>query len=167
MLKRLIITAAAMSVLLMVAGCNGNGKQQQQMPPPTVIVIAAHTDNVTDSENFVGKVDAAVRASIGARVSGFLEKRLVREGDMVKKDQILFTIEKSQYVAAVRQAEASLAQARANLNNAKLQKDRGEALLKSASISQANYDNLNAAYLVAQANTAAAQAALDNARLNL
>ncbi|MDR0453190.1 MAG: efflux RND transporter periplasmic adaptor subunit [Deferribacteraceae bacterium] len=167
MFKRVIVLAAIMSAAFIAAGCGKGGNEQRQTPSPTVIVVEAQTDNVISSSSFVGSVEAAIKASIGARVNGFLEKRMVMEGDLVNKDQVLFTIEKSQYSSAVRQAQATLAQANANMKNAMLQKERGEALLQSAGISQANYDNLNAAFLVAQANVSAAYAALENAKLNL
>ncbi|MDR2870160.1 MAG: efflux RND transporter periplasmic adaptor subunit, partial [Deferribacteraceae bacterium] len=75
--------------------------------------------------------------------------------------------EKSQYQAAVRQAEAALAQARAKNNNASSQRERARVLFESNSIAKATYDDAVAASLAEQANVAAAQAALVTARLNL
>ncbi|MDR2884305.1 MAG: efflux RND transporter periplasmic adaptor subunit [Deferribacteraceae bacterium] len=142
-------------------------QEQQQMPPPTVIVTEAAIEDVTPTESFIGKVDATFKATITARVNGYLENRLVKEGDFVEKDQLLFTIEKTQYVATVKQAAASLTQATATAENAKLQMERGKALVASASISQAKYDDLTAASAAAQANKEAAEAALAAAELNL
>lgn len=167
MLRKIFLLSAISSIAILVFGCNGNGQQQMQMPPPTVIVTDAAVEDVTPSESFIGKVDAAVKATITARVNGFLEKRLVKEGDSVKQDQLLFTIEKSQYVAAVKQAEGALAQGKATAENARLQKERGKALLASASISQAKYDDLTAADAAARANVEAYEAALAAANVNL
>lgn len=150
-----------------ISGCGKNGGAQSKTPPAPVIVSNVSKIEIASSETFVGKVDAAVKASITARVNGFLEMKLVKEGDMVKKDQILFTIEKTQYEAAVKQAEAALAQAQANAKNVGLQRERAEALLDSASIAQSKYDDVVAADNVAKANVASARAMLENARLNL
>lgn len=163
MLRKILIIIAVPFLLI---ACNG-GEKSQEMPPPIVIVETVETKEVKSSENFIGKIDAVNKASITVRVSGFLEKILVKEGDYVKKDQLLFTIEKSSYEASVRSAEASLAQANANAHNTALQRERSKALVDSASISRATYDNVVAADEVAKANVAAAKAGLANARLNL
>lgn len=170
MLRKLVLIAMIITSVGMFTGCKKNEQAQQSgaaQPSPTVVVDSAILQNIAASETFVGTVDAAVKASITARVSGFLEKKLVKEGDNVEKGQILFTIEKNQYAAEVKSAEATLAQMKADEHNAKLQRDRGEALLKSSSISQSNFDTLEATYLKAVANVAAAKAALDVAKLNL
>ena len=167
MLKKLFLLTA--SSLIMITGCKKAGEEaaQQAMPPTMVIVYEAELGDVTPREVFIGKVEAANKAAITARVGGFLERLNVREGDFVKKDQLLFVIEKSQYLAIVKQADAALAQAKAGEYNAKLQLERGAALLKSEGISRSAYDNLEASHRIASANVAAAQATLDTARLNL
>jgi len=167
MLRKVILFSVILSVAGLSLGCKGGGQQGQQMPPPLVIIAEATVEDVHPTESFVGRTDAAMRATITARVNGFLERRLVREGDYVEQGQVLFTIEREQYIAAVRQAESALAQARAGFENARLQKERGQALLESASISQARFDDLTAAEAAARANVAAAEAALSAARLNL
>ncbi len=166
MFKKLLITTIALSTIWITAGCQKKATQPE-MPPLPVIITAVGTEDVTPSDSYTGKLNAATKATITARVNGYLEKRLVNEGDRVKKDQVIFTIEKTQYIAQVEQAQAALAQAKANAYNSKLQKDRAEALLRSASISQSQYDNANAADAVAQANVEAAEAALAAAKLNL
>ncbi|GAB7140805.1 efflux RND transporter periplasmic adaptor subunit [Deferribacterales bacterium RsTz2092] len=168
--KTTIIAVVAVAVVLAVGLTIKNklsgGAPRAQMTPP-VVVDTVKSQQVSMSETFIGKVEAAEKAAITARVSGFLEKITVKEGSFVKKDEILFTIEKSQYISAVRQAQAALAQAQANARNAKSTLDRNKALLESNGISQAQYDNVYAAADVATANVSAAAAALDNARLNL
>ena len=165
MFKKVLIVMVAVVIMI---GCNKNGQDgQQEMPPPPVIVEKVTTENVRTKDSYVGKLDAAAQAAITARVSGFLEKILVKEGDFVKKGQVLFTIEKSQYQATVKQAEATLAQAKANANNSALQRERAKALLESDGISQSKYDDVVASDIASQASVASAQAALDTARLNL
>jgi membrane fusion protein (multidrug efflux system) len=152
MLRKIILVSVLSSIAILFSGCKKE-QPQQQMPPPIVIITEVVVENVNHTENFIGNMEAANRATINARVGGFLERRLVQEGDYVVQDQILFTIEKTQYIAALRQANA-------NAENARQQLQRGRALLNSASISRAQFDNLVAA-------DAVAEAALSTARLNL
>ncbi len=110
---------------------------------------------------FVEKVD------IVARVPGFIEERNFTEGQEVKQGDLLFRIEQATYKAAVDQARATLAKAKATEVNAKLQFERGKELVRNQNIPQATLDQRAADEAAAQAGVLEAQAALEQAEINL
>ena len=110
--------------------------------------------------DFPGRVDAVDSVTLKARVAGFLKDRLFEEGDVVKKGQLLFTLEREPFEAEVAQASADLAKARADAKNAKLNLDRALELRKTGNISQSSVDTREAEDSVAKAQVLQAQAAL-------
>jgi len=87
-------------------------------PPPAVLVQPAELRSMTKQFEFVGRAEALEKVDLRARVQGFLGPRLFKDGDEVKKDQVVFTIEKEPFEAAVDQRKAQLASAQATLSNA-------------------------------------------------
>src|SRR5476649_1689866 len=88
---------------LALAGC-GDGKQnapQASAPPPAVTVVKVASADVKSTASFTGRVEAMFKVDLRARVDGFLEKRLFKEGADVKEGELLFVIEKGLYQAAV------------------------------------------------------------------
>lgn len=136
-------------------------------PPPAVTVVQLKTEPVTETREFVGRISAAERVEILARVRGFLEERLFIEGQTVTAGDPLFRIEPDAYEAAFAQREADLERARAEYENAQAQLRRGEELLRNNDIARARVDELRAAESVARAGIAQAEAVLKEARLNL
>ena len=102
-----------------------------------------------------------------ARVGGFLGPRLFKDGDQVKKDQILFKIEREPFEVTVEQRKARVAAAEATLTNAKLQLERSQALLRTQSVAQATLDERAAAEGRAQADLLEAAASLRDAEIQL
>ena len=105
--------------------------------------------------------------AVGARVTGIVHKRLFREGSDVKAGQPLFQIDAAPYKAALDSAEAALAKAQANVTQATAQATRFAPLREANAISQQDYVNAQAAQKQAEADVAAARAAVQTARLNL
>lgn len=146
----------------------GNAQQPaQQMTAMPVNVVLASEQDFYPSLSFVAKIEAKDRVEVRARVTGFLTKRLFTEGDYVKEGQLLFEIEKDQFIAQVNNAEANLAKAAANEENAAAQFKRAKDLFKSKDVSQATLDQRQAEYSTAKATVKQAQAELDIAKLNL
>ena len=141
--------------------------QAQQPAAPTVSVITAEKRPVTESVRFVGRIQAIERVDVRARVTGFLEEVLFQDGDRVKTGAPLYRIEKGPFEAAVEQAKATLLRAQAQLDNATIQRQRAEDLLRSSSGSVATRDDRVAAEKAAQGDVAAAEAALKTAEINL
>jgi membrane fusion protein (multidrug efflux system) len=106
-------------------------------------------------------------AQVRARVAGILQQRLFREGSDVKAGQLLFEIDSAPYRASLASAEASLARALANLTQATTQAERYKPLVEANAISKQEYVNAVAAQKQAEADVAAAKAAVQTAQINL
>jgi membrane fusion protein (multidrug efflux system) len=150
-----------------LAGCRETQQAAPAAPPPGVGVQLAEMKGVTPSYAFVGRIKAVNTVQLRARVEGFLEKVLFTEGQRVKTGDLLFQIEKTQYQAAVEQANANLAAAQAQELNAQLQYNRSSDLVKTQAISQATVDQNRAALDSAKASILQNKAALSVAQENL
>jgi membrane fusion protein (multidrug efflux system) len=140
---------------------------QSVPPPPAVSVTPVVSRQVTETADYIGRITAIDKVDIVARVEGFLEERNFKEGQDVKKGELLFRIEQAIYKAAVEQARATLAKAQATEVNAKLQFDRGKELVRNQNIPQSTVDQREADERAAHAGVMEAQAALDQAEINL
>ena len=136
-------------------------------PPPAVTVISLQPTEVTPGFGFNGRVVAVDEVQLRARVTGFLEQRRFEEGADVQAGDLLFVIEKAPYQAVVEQRRAELASAEANRANTAVQLQRGEELVKNNNIPKAEVDQRRAADQMAAAAILEAQAALEQAEINL
>ena len=139
----------------------------QQPAAPAVGVRLASMKGVSQSFEFVGRIKAIEQVDIRARVEGFLEKVMFKEGDDVKVGDLLYQIEKVQFQAQVDQAEANLAVAEAELTNARLQYNRQLELSKRQYSPQSQVDQDKAALDTAAGKVMQAKAALTQAQVNL
>jgi membrane fusion protein (multidrug efflux system) len=158
------ITAAAFGIVALSALIVAHA---QQPTIPTVSVITAEKRPVTESVRFVGRIQAIERVDIRARVTGYLEEVLFKDGDLVKIGTPLYRIEKGPFEAAVEQAQAARLRAQAQLDNAALQLQRAEELVKTSATSIAVRDDRLAARKAAQGDLTASEAALRTAEINL
>jgi membrane fusion protein (multidrug efflux system) len=159
---------AATCLALLLPACDDQGASTEAAPPPPAVsVTAAVKKDVTLTSDFVGRVVAADKVELRARVQGFLKQRLFQEGQDVTAGDLLFVIEQEPFQAAVTQAEADLASAQADAQNAQLQLDRAEELVKRQNIPVATRDDRAAAAVMANARVQERQAALDVAKINL
>jgi membrane fusion protein (multidrug efflux system) len=140
---------------------------QNAAPPPAVSVTPVVSRQVTETGDYIGRVTAIDKVDIVARVPGFIEERTFTEGQLVKKGDLLFRIEQATYKAAVEQARATLARAKATEVNARLQLERGTELLRNNNIPQATVDQRAADEAAAQAGVMEAQAQREQAEINL
>jgi membrane fusion protein (multidrug efflux system) len=115
----------------------------------------------------VGRLQAQDDVAIQARVTGYLQSRDFREGELVEVGDVLFTIDASEYEAALASARADLASAIANQVNAQGNFLRGQELLPRGAISQSEMDNLKAKKRDADARIEAAEAQVTRAEVNL
>jgi membrane fusion protein (multidrug efflux system) len=155
-----------MCALAVAASCS-LAAAQSAPPPPAVSVTPVVSRQVTETADYIGRITAIEKVDVVARVEGFLEERTFTEGQAVKKGDLLFGIEQAMYKAAVEQARATLAKAKATEVNAKLQFDRGKELVRNQNIPQSTLDQRAADEAAAQASVMEAQAALDQAEINL
>src|SRR5262245_45872802 len=157
---------AAICVLSFAMSC-GVVAAPTPAPPPAVTLTPVVSRQVTETGDYIGRVTAIDKVDIVARVPGFIEERTFTEGQLVKKGDLLFRIEQATYKAAVEQARATLAKAKATEVNAKLQLERGKELVRNNNIPQATVDQREADQAAAQAGVMEAQAALEQAEINL
>jgi membrane fusion protein, multidrug efflux system len=135
--------------------------------PPAVGVQVAERRPVTETIEFVGRVEATDRVNIRARVTGFLEQRLFREGSDVTEGEVLYRLERAPFEAQVEQARANLAGASATLENTRVALSRARDLRQSGTGTQVALDNALALERTAAANVLAAEAAVRVAQINL
>lgn len=143
------------------------GAQPAQAPRIPVSVMPLAEEDVTQAQSFIGRVEAVDRVSLVARVTGFLEQQAFRDGQEVKKDDLLFIIEREPFAAAVSAAKAGLASAEALKLNADQQLQRAEELVRTNNIPVATRDQRRAEAAAAAAKVLEAQAALEQAEINL
>jgi membrane fusion protein (multidrug efflux system) len=165
-LKSLLASKAAVCAAGFAAACSVAAAQGAG-PPPAVSVTPVVSRQVTETGEYIGRVTAIEKVDIVARVPGFVEQRNFTEGQQVKKGDLLFRIEQATYNAAVEQARATLAKAKATEMNARLQLERGKELLRNQNIPQATVDQRAADEAAARASVLEAQAALEQAEINL
>ena len=134
---------------------------------PEVGVVTVQAGDIGLVTELPGRLEASRMAEVRARAAGILQKRVFKEGSDVKAGQQLFLIDSAPYQASLAQAEASVAQAEASLVQSRALADRYRPLVAVNAISKQEYDNAVAAQKVAQANVAAAKAAVATARINL
>lgn len=170
MLKNRSLSVVAL-VFMSLSLLNGCLKEKETAAPaapkPRVTVVGTAYRTYTERFNFPARIDAVNSVALKARVAGFLKDRLFEEGDIVKKGQMLFLLEREPFEAQVAEASANLAKAEADAKNAKLNLDRALELRKTGNISQATVDTREAENSVAKAQVLQAQAALNLAKLDL
>jgi membrane fusion protein (multidrug efflux system) len=158
----------ALLLAILLAGTAGPAAAQfGPQGPPAVGVITAERRPVTETTEFVGRVEAIDRVDLRARVTGFLDERVFREGQEVAAGAPLFRLERPPFEAQVAQAAAQVASAEAELNNANIQLARARELVRTQAGTQARVDDATAQQRAAQAALLGAQAQLRVANINL
>ena len=163
-LAAVLLTAAALSAL---AGC-GQGQQKQAGPPPPPAVTVANPEQrtVVDQDEYVGRFVAVDAVEVRARLSGYLSEIHFTDGQLVKKGDLLFTIDRRPFSIALEQMRANLAQARANLAFTEADLARGQELVHNKTITEQSYDQRIQAKRVAEASVAAQEAMVRSAELD-
>ena len=135
--------------------------------PVTVTASAVIQKTVPVQIHAIGNVEAYSTVSVKSQIGGILTRVHFKEGQDVKKGDILFTIDPRPYEASLKQAEANLAKDTAQLENAREEVRRYAELVKKGYVAQEQYDQIrtNAASFDATVN--ADKAVVENARLQL
>jgi len=170
--KRLIL-AAALAGLFTVGGGLAVYHQASAAPAATVPtavtvdVAAVASRAVTEWQQYSGRLEAIERVEIHPQVSGILTAVHFKDGSLVKKGELLFTIDPRPFTAEVARAEAQLAAMDARVAYTASDLARGERLLAENAIARRDFDEKQNAAREAKANLQAAKAALNVAQLNL
>ena len=163
-----ILAAIGMTgtLLALLTGCDA----KQQKPPDErvpVTVAVAEQKNVPLQIRAIGNVQPIATVAVRALAGGQLQRVWFREGDDVRKDQLLFTIDPRPFQAALSQAEANLARDEAQLRNAESEAKRYAELVKKDYVTREEYEKFASGAEAARAVAAADRAAAENARLQL
>ncbi len=137
------------------------------MPPPEVGVIVVHARPVPLTREASARLAPTRASDVRARVPGVLQKRLYKEGSMVKEGQVLVQIDPAPYRAAYNVAAANLEQAQANATNARVTAARSRELVKQSLVSKRDMDDAEALERSTAAQVSAAKAQVETARINL
>ncbi|WP_459615895.1 efflux RND transporter periplasmic adaptor subunit [Bordetella sp. 2513F-2] len=153
----------------LLAPSPGTGAAHAQAAPPAtpVDVAPALSRPIIDWQRYSGRLEAIDRVEIRPLVSGTLTQVHFKDGALVKKGDVLFTIDPRPYAAEVQRAEAQLAAARARAAYTASDLARGKRLLAENAIARRDFEEKQNAAREAAANLQAAQAALETARINL
>ena len=135
--------------------------------PPAVGVVRAERQQITQSDKFIGRIQAVGRVALVARVTAFLVKRLFVEGSEVKKDDLLYLLEQPPFQAQVDANKATVEQLEAQHRNAEQALERAQALLKTQAGTQSTLDSALAAERALAAQIAGARAQLRQSEINL
>jgi len=160
------ISAATVLGLSLISAAPVVAQQQQQQTVPVGTVYAERRP-ISQSRDFVGRVEAIDRVSVQARVTGYLEAILFTEGDFVKKGDPLYQIERGLFQAAVEQAQGTLERSKAAKTLTQIQLQRAEELLARNAGTAVARDQALAADQQAEGQILSDQANLDTANINL
>src|SRR5262245_249870 len=162
------LLAAALAVSL--PGCGQAPAQPQPTGPgkyPVVLVGKPESATVIDYEEFTGRVEAANRVGVQAMVTGYLQQINFKDGDDVKKGQLLFKIDPSIFQARYDMAKAQLEQAETHRQRLDADYERGRVLVTKGSMSREEFEKLAGDWLEAGAAVSLAKAQLEQADVNL
>jgi membrane fusion protein, multidrug efflux system len=143
------------------------GAQPAPGGPPAVGVVRAERQQITETNEFIGRIQSIGRVALVARGSAYLEKRLFVEGSEVKKNDLLYLLEQPPFQAQVDADKANVEQLEAQHRNAELTLERAQYLLKTPAGQQSNVDAALAQERSLAAQIAGAQAQLRQAEINL
>ena len=165
------LTVLSVLVLATVSACTPQEQAKRDPPPapppPAVTVAKATLKTIVDRDEYVGRFLATESVEMRARVSGYLATIGFSDGQMVEKGQLLFTVDKRPYEAALDQAKADINRVQARLDSTTSDLARSERLVKDNNISAQVFEQRVAAKREAEAQLEAAEAALRRARLDL
>lgn len=168
-MKRLLLFTL---LCVALAGCDQSSTQANKGGPPAqqapeVTVATPAQKQITEWDEFTGRFEAVENVDIRARVSGVVSSVHFEDGQLIKRGELLFTIDQRPFKIAVAQADAALKEAIAGFELQKNEVKRAEPLLERRTIPQSEYESRLARKLQAEAGVESARARLKEAQLNL
>ena len=152
-------------LLLLAAACESKPVHAPP-PPPKVTVSQPVRQMVTDSLELTGNTQAVNTVQLRARVEGYLGEVFFRDGQIVKKDQLLYLIQQNTYLAKLQQAEGNVLAQKARLDHAEIELARYTSLFNQKAAAQTDVDNWRYERDAAQASLMTAEAQRDLAKLD-
>ncbi len=138
-----------------------------EMPPMPVTVVMPVKKQITEWDEYTGRLDASESVSLYSQVTGYLDSVHFKDGSEVKKGDLLFRIDPRPFQATLDQAVAQVEQARVKLELSKNEFDRAAKLLAAKAISAEDHDTRNKAVREAEAVLKVAQATVDKSKLDV
>jgi membrane fusion protein, multidrug efflux system len=167
-MKRTLITAILTMLWLAIQACSRASAQPSgTQPPPKIAVAEVLSRDITEWDEFTGRLEAVNAVAIRPRVSGFVAAVRFEEGTMVRKGDLLFEIDARPFQAEVDRLRAELARANATVERAKSELERGKRLSSEDAMSSEERDRRASFASESAAQVAAVEAALRAAQLNL
>lgn len=164
---RLLAVTLLLATGLTTAACGKKQAPKPQAGPPEVSVVTIQPQRVALTTELSGRTAPHLIAEVRPQVGGIVKKRLFTEGSDVKAGQLLYQIDPASYEAALASARATQARAEATLGTVRLKAQRYQDLVKIKAVSQQDNDDAQATLKQAEAELAAAKAAVETARINL
>jgi membrane fusion protein (multidrug efflux system) len=164
---RVMAATVLLAVGLTTTACGKKQAPKPQGGPPEVGVITVQPQRVALTTELSGRTSAQTVAEVRPQVSGIIQKRVFVEGSDVKAGQVLYQIDPASYQAAYASAKAGQGKAEATLGSVRLKAERYQDLVKIKAVSQQDNDDAQASLKLAEAELAAAKAAVETARINL
>jgi len=149
-----------------LTACSEKPPQAATAPPP-VTVAQPVKRTVTDWDEFTGRFEAVEEVQVRPRVGGYVTNVEFKDGDMVRSGDLLYVIDSRPFEAVAAQADGQLADARAKMELAKRELDRGLALVQTSAVSEQIVDQRRQALQAAHAAETQAEGALKAAALNV
>jgi RND family efflux transporter MFP subunit len=163
---RIVPLVSLLLIANVLAGCDGKSASSA-LPLPTVTVAQPLQKSITEWDEYTGRFTALETVEIRARVSGFIDSVHFQEGQIVKKDDLLFVIDQRPYQIAVEQAKADIERAQAKLDIGTQDVNRATPLLQDRTLTEREFDTRKSVQRDAAGQLASANAALKQAQLNL
>jgi membrane fusion protein, multidrug efflux system len=149
-------------------GCNAEvAAQQAQQPPPEVGAQTLQRETVTLSRELPGRTSAHLVSEVRPRVTGIIRQRIFEEGGVVEAGDVLYELDPTPFEATYRNAQAALQRAESAVPSARARFERYQRLSANNAVSQQEFDEAQTQLLQAEADVAAATAALETARIEL
>lgn len=164
-MRTLLIGIGAVSIVLAAIGCNKKSAPPQGPLPVNVVTVIEK--EVTEWDEFTGRLDAVESVDIRPRVSGYITEIHFEAGAIIKKDDLLYVIDPRPYQADFDRSSAEFERMQAQLKLAQIELDRATDLRRKNTISASEFDQKAATYQSASAAARSAEAAKNSAALNL
>jgi RND family efflux transporter MFP subunit len=159
--------AGLLAAALALTGCGQPTSQAAAPPPPPVTVAQPVKRTVTDWDEFTGRFEAVEEVQVRPRVGGFVNSVEFQDGAIVHAGDLLYVIDPRPFEAVAEQADGQLSDARAKVELAKRELDRGLNLVQTSAVSEQVVDQRRQALQAAHAAETQAEGALKAARLNI
>src|ERR1700755_3480756 len=153
--------------ILLISVCSCKEEEKKAEVSPEVNVVVAGKENIPVYSEDVGEVYGLSDVNIDPRVQGWITGIYFKEGSLVQKGSLLYTIDDQPFINSVEASKAEVARTQTQMENRRSELDRVKPLAEMNALSQRDLDDANAAYISAQNEVKIAESRLANAKIEL